>query len=462
MRCIEATSSLFLIALIVASSFSPHCLAFDIDACARVLTDEITGLVESGNIPSLHVCVVSGDEKWVKGFGEQTNEDTVFLVGSIQKVFVAISILQLYDEGLVGLDDDVNIYMPFSIRHPEYPDTPITLRMLLSHRSGLDATLPSEFAYDWGDDNPPEWTRSFSEDLVNITLEEWLELNLDEDGVLYSPSYWVREPGTGYSYSNNGYKILMCILERVTGQSIQDYMDENIFTPLQMDHTCFDSQEFMDEHAIPHTRKYGDDTNIPLPVWNGRYMLRSSASDMGNLMIALMNKGSFHGVQILKEETVELMSTNTRQSFFIREFIRKLETDGYGMGIQVCNHGLLGHGGSTVGFTGEFYLNPSKNMGFVRLSNVNAILDYTSEGWRDIGEVTDQIRTNVMRKMGLLPIVDYILLFPLAGSIVVLIRNRRRILEQLDKIFLHAISIASTSSVSWKVSSMGIALISCS
>jgi len=412
---------LFLMTLILANLFSPNCLAINIDSLDRALSNDISGLVESGDIPSLQVCIVSGDEKWVKGFGEQTDEDTVFLVGSIQKVFVAVSILQLYEEALIGLDDDINTYIPFSIRHPRYPDTPITIRMLLSHRSGLDGTLSSEFAYDWGDDNPQEWTRSFPEDLVGIPLEDWLEMNLDEDGSLYSPSHWVWEPDTRYSYSNNGYKILMCILERVTGQSIQDYMDENIFTPLQMELTGFDSLEFMDEHATPHTRKYGNDINIPLPVWNGRYMLRSSASDMGNLMMALMNEGSFLGTQILERETVDLMVTNTRSSFFLRDFVRKLKRDGYGMGIEVCNHGLLGHGGSTVGFTGEFYFSPSKDVGIVRISNVNAILDYTSEG----------IRTKVMRKTGLLPIVDYIVLFPITGSIVVLIRNRRRILEQL-------------------------------
>jgi len=435
MRRKESAAVIFLMAMIVAASFSPNCVAFNIDSLDGGLTDEISGLVESGDIPSLQICVVSGDEKWVKGFGEQTDEDTVFLVGSIQKVFVAVSILQLYEEGLIGLDDDVNMHMAFSIRHPEYPDKPITIRMLLSHRSGLDGTLPSEFAYDWGGDNPIEWTRSFPEDLVDIPLETWLELNLDMDGSLYSPSHWIWEPDTRYSYSNNGYKILMCILERVTEQSIQDYMDENIFTPLQMDHTGFDSLEFIDEHATPHTRKYGNDTNIPLPLWNGRYMLRSSVSDMGNLMMALMNDGVFEGTQILEGDTIELMSTNTRPSIFFRELLRTLKRDGYGMGIEVCNHGLLGHGGSTVGFTGEFYCSPSKDIGFVRLSNVNAILDYTSEGWRDIGKTNDQIRTKVLRKTGLLPLVDYLWLFPITGSIIVIFRNRRRILEQLSRIF---------------------------
>ena len=112
-------------------------------------------------------------------------------------MFVAVSILQLYEEGLIGLDDDVNMHMAFSIRHPEYPDKPITIRMLLSHRSGLDGTLPSEFAYDWGDDNPSEWTRSYPEDFVDLSLEEWLEMNLDIEGRLYSPSHWVWEPDTG-------------------------------------------------------------------------------------------------------------------------------------------------------------------------------------------------------------------------------------------------------------------------
>jgi len=200
-----------------------------------------------------------------------------------------------------------------------------------------------------------------------------------------------------------------------------------------MDHTGFDCLEFMDEHAIPHTRKYGDAANLPLPVWGGSYMLRSSASDMGNLMIALMNDGVFEDTRILEEETVELMASNTRPSFFLRDYQRKLKRDGYGMGIEVCNHGLLGHGGSTVGFTGEFYLNPSTDTGYVRLSNVNAILDYTSEGWRDIGHVTEQVRIMVMRKTGLLPMVDYIVLFPITGSIIVLLLNRRKILEQLGE-----------------------------
>jgi len=429
MRRKGSASILFLIVLILACTFSPNCLAYNNDSLDGAITDEISGLMVSGDIPSLHVCVVSGDEKWVKGFGEQTGEDTVFLVGSIQKVFVAVSILQLYDEGLVGLDDDVNTHMPFSIRHPGYPDTPITIRMLLSHRSGLDATLPSEFQYDWDGENPPEW-KSFSEAFEGIPLEEWLEMNLDEDGSYYTPSHWVWEPDTRYSYSNNGYKILMCILERVTGKSIQDYMDEYIFTPLQMDHTGFDCLEFMVEHAIPHTRTRGDSTNKELPIWNGQYMLRSTVSDMGHLLIALMNEGQFDDYQLLKRDTVALMFENTG-SMSLRSRLRDLLPIkdvlrvGYGLGIEVRNNGNFGHGGSTVGFTAECSFNPKTKRGFIRLSNVNAILDYTSNEWQDINSITKQIRTKVLLKIGLLPTIDIILIMKIitVGAIIMIFRG---------------------------------------
>jgi CubicO group peptidase (beta-lactamase class C family) len=59
--------------------------------------------------------------------------------GSVQKVVDATAVLQLYEKGKINLDADISNYLPFEIKHPEYPDIPITMRMLLAHRSGLDA-----------------------------------------------------------------------------------------------------------------------------------------------------------------------------------------------------------------------------------------------------------------------------------------------------------------------------------
>ncbi|MFW9944516.1 MAG: serine hydrolase domain-containing protein, partial [Candidatus Sifarchaeia archaeon] len=100
--------------------------------------EEIERIVSEGNIPSFHACVVSGGEiSWVKGFGTQEDSQTTFLIGSIQKVLVAISILQLHENGSIELDNDVSDYLPFEISNPSYPDVAITARMLLAHRTGL-------------------------------------------------------------------------------------------------------------------------------------------------------------------------------------------------------------------------------------------------------------------------------------------------------------------------------------
>ena len=422
-----------LIILLVALSVAPHGGAAETEFASDQV-EEVQRLVTEGDLPSLHASIVSGDEiVWVRGFGDQTSPDTVFFVGSIQKVFVAVSILQLYEDGRISLDDDVNDYLPFQLEHPDFPDTPVTISMLLSHRSGLVATLPSEFCYDWDGLHYPEYRGAYYPSVIGIPLGEYLSESLPSSGSLYSSDNWLFEPGTQYSYSNNGYKILMYILETVSNQTISEYMRENIFGPLKMNNTGFDASEFMEHHATPHTRTIGDATNKKLPIWNGRYMLRSTASDMGQLMIALMNEGQFDGYPLLQRETVAMMFKNTCPHIvkFIRGGIRsgELLRVGYGLGIQVMNNGIWGHGGSTVGFTAEFYINPKTRVGYVRLSNVNAILDYTSTEWRDVNGVTDKIRTLTMTGIRMLPpydLFDFVLVTVSGISLVFVVRSIQR------------------------------------
>lgn len=409
--------------LLVAQSVVPIGGAVETEIISEQI-EEIQRLVTEGDIPSLHACVVSGNENvWVRGFGDQTSHDTVFLIGSVQKVFVAISILQLYEDGSIGLDDDVNDYLPFTLEHPDFPNSPVTIRILLSHRSGLIATLPSEFCFDW---EGPDCERA----VIGIPLGEYLSKCLPSNGSLYRSSNWLFEPGTQYSYSNNGYKVLMYILETVSNQTISEYMKENIFGPLRMNNTGFNASEFMGHHATPHTRTYGNATNKELPIWNGQYMLRSTVSDMGHLLIALMNEGQFDGYQLLQQDTVALMFENTCPSIIksLRGGIRTREviSVGYGLGIGVFGNEILGHGGSTVGFTAECYFNPNTRLGYVRLSNVNAILDYTSTEWQDVNRVTDKIHTLVMTEIGMLPTIDLyfiVIVIITLGSIIALFRT---------------------------------------
>ena len=98
----------------------------------------ITQLMLEGNTPSLAASVVYKDDIiWSKGYGEQSNDNVAFMIASITKTFTTTALLQLYERGIFELDDDVNSYLPFSLRNPNYPNTPITFRLLLLHQSSL-------------------------------------------------------------------------------------------------------------------------------------------------------------------------------------------------------------------------------------------------------------------------------------------------------------------------------------
>lgn len=103
----------------------------------NTLEEKIEYLVAEGDIPSIVAGIVVNDSLvWNRGWGASA-VDTICPIDSIGKSFTATAILQLYERTLIELEDDVNNYIPFNIRHPEYPDKSITIRMLLSHQSGL-------------------------------------------------------------------------------------------------------------------------------------------------------------------------------------------------------------------------------------------------------------------------------------------------------------------------------------
>ena len=395
--------------------------------------EEIERIVSEGNIPSFHACVVSdGGISWVKGFGAQTDSETTFLIGSIQKVLVAISILQLHENGSIELDNAVSDYLPFGISNPSYPDVAITTRMLLAHRTGLDTILPHEFCYDWDGSYYPDYAygREYYTPVIGIPLGEFLNECLTPSGSYYSGSNWLYEPGTQYSYSNSGYKILMYLLEMVSKQTISEYMQENIFSPLLMNNTGFNSSDFVGHHAVPHTRISG--SNLELPIWDGQYMMRSTVSDLGHLMITLLNGGQFGDSQILQPETIDMMLERVSDFASENTVPSELRWEGYGLGLDIFSHGLYGHGGSTIGFRGLMYFNPTKTMGYVWLSNVNCILNYDSKDWYEIARNTTEIRDLVLIEVGLFPAshINPVLLIVTSVVLVIvlinLIRLRRR------------------------------------
>ena len=355
----------------------------------ETLDEKIQYLMMEGNIPSLVAGIVVNDSLvWNGGYGD-SSQDNVYLIASITKPFVATAILQLYERNLIDLDDDVNKYLLFDMRHPEYPNKPITIRMLLSHKSGLahftegdaySCYVEGEKILDWLSENRG----------LNIvryepypSFAEFLEGYLTPNGPYYSPYAWTfSEPGTKYFYSSPGYDILGYIVERVTNQTFTDYLQENILDPLNMTSTGFSVSDSPDKQAIPHERVFGvlSKTNVKLPLYDknriGGGGMRSTVHDLTQFLIAHMNEGQINGFQLLKPESVESMH---RQ---IVSFSEQSIMVGYGLGwAHLSNetykhhylHGAQGHGGEKWGFRCHMWFVEKEQgaYGIILMTNIN-------------------------------------------------------------------------------------------
>lgn len=319
---------------------------------------EILDLMAEYEVPSLQAGIVLQDQLvWVKGYGAQPSLDTVYMIGSITKLFTATAILQLHERGVIDLDADINDYLPFEVRNPSYPGLRITIRMFLTHRAGLAHDVSYSLLWD-NDEQAIEWA---NENLGgNITLwerrpslGEFLNGSLTPGGAYYSPDNWLLQPGTQWRYSNAGFLLLSYLVEQVTEQPFAYYVHENILDPLGMANTGYRASDFADRNAIPYERWNG--TIIAYPVYDflnlGGGALRSTVQDLAQFMIAHMNQGRIDGVQLLEPETVELMQ---EKQFSLTGsdlgWVGLLDFDGYGLGLVLFKNRLRGHSGAVPGY----------------------------------------------------------------------------------------------------------------
>ena len=128
------------------------------------------------------------------------------------------------------------------------------------------------------------------------------------------------------------------------------------------------------QHAIPYTRIDGE--NVELPLWDGRgSLMHTTADDMAKFMLALMHDGRRDGDQLLQPETVELMRrTTTKFRSLFKGDGDDLQRIAQGLGHSSLRGGWFGIGGSVPGYQCLFRFHPERQLGFVLLTNVNAIL----------------------------------------------------------------------------------------
>jgi len=326
---------------------------------------KIRMLMMLGSMPSLTACAIKNTSiVWSKAYGfsdiwrrEKATEDTIYMTGSITKTIIATALLQLYEQGLFDLDDDVNEYLPFTLRNPKFPDINITFMMLFAHQSSLsDHTLLNWWKFNIYLKPFPAPKDSYP----------WLEEVLVPGGRYYNQKVWSNyPPGEEANYSNVGFILLGYLLEKLTNQSFEKYCQDNILTPLNMMNTSFHPDNLVkDRLAIPYVRL--TKLYIPLRHYDFNYVtaaggVRSTLEDLSYFLIAHMNGGEYNGVRILEEETVELMHTiqypNSR----------------FGLGWIIQSNGQddthEGHTGGAPGGAAMMMMSASENTGIIFFIN---------------------------------------------------------------------------------------------
>ncbi len=285
-----------------------------------------------------------------KGYGMANYElgvpntpETVFRIGSITKTFTALSILQLEEKGLLKVTDPVSKYVP------EIPPAwnEITIHLLLCHKSGIPDFTKAK-AYE--DLNDPQH--------VEKALKEYADKPL------------LNKPGEVLRYSNSGYILLGRIIEKVSGKSYENYLQENILRPAGMTHTAVDHTY----EVVPHRAngyRWDGETIINPPNSDPEYgmaagALRSTVDDL------------YRFDRVLKEGKLISPAVTakawTAYGHFVAPPPLPIESDyGYGWMIgQDFGHRYVGHGGWVNGFVSHFTRYPDDDAVLIVLFNFEA------------------------------------------------------------------------------------------
>jgi CubicO group peptidase (beta-lactamase class C family) len=336
------------------------------------IEQELTNEVDQNEVASVSVSIVSDKEilwEWVHGYASIEDEIpasrlTLYNFMSISKVFLSVSVMQLMEDNRLDLDDDINLYLPFPVRNPFFPDDPITVKMLLNHTSGIahpnGEYWEPEFYYLHPWDNMP-------------ALSEWLPEYLIPGGVSYRRSVWKNfRPGYAELYSNIGTSLLALVIEQASGLSYTEYCRKHIFDPLEMYYTGFMYAEVDTSLlAVPHLNTY----NV-YPMYNLKHYpaanLKSNLEDFSHFMIAMLNKGLYNGKKILEPASVDRMF--------------ELNNSSTGMSLiwKHCPGDCIGHSGGGEGFSSRFELYPDHKKAMIILSNTRNDLVYPQDRIYDL------------------------------------------------------------------------------
>ena len=322
---------------------------------AQRLEQAITYEMEEKDLPAVFIALVDDQEiVWATGFGlahpEQeiaASAGSVHRVASLSKLFTDMAVMQLVEQEKIDIDAPVTDYLP-ELRPRNPFDKEITLRQIMSHRSGIVREPPVGHYFD-----PTE-----------PTVAQLVE-SLNKTDIVYEPELRTK-------YSNAAISVAGYTVEKVAGQPFDQYMETNILQPIGMSRSSYIPKPEITEHLATGYMWGYDGRSFEAPTFElgmvpaaGMY---STVKDLGEFMKMLSNDGMTAEVQILNKETLEKM--------WKIQYAEEGQKSGFGLGFYVSEfegRRQIGHGGVMYGYATQIAALPEEKLGVVTIITIDAV-----------------------------------------------------------------------------------------
>ena len=347
---------MLLLLLVIPFALSSQAKAKNVEQFVTEVDENIPYLLKKFHVPGTAIALIDDGEIILqKGYGLADVEKQIpvttktgFNIGSISKTIAAWGVMKLVHEGKLDLDAPAEQYLTrWQLPKSEFNSEGVTIRRLLSHTAGL-----SLHGY-------PGWS---PEDTLP-SVEESLNGKNNGPGRVEI----IMEPGTEYKYSGGGYTMLQLIVEEVTGQLFEDFIQIEVLNPLGMTNSSYKIDNKIMAASSSEYDRYGEQTDFELFTAQAAAGLHTNIEDFTRFALANQHQSNDHDqyAHVLPGHVIEDMMKPVPQA--VGRF-------GYGLGymtesIQGVDALLAGHRGANTGWHAIFSVNPDSNDGFVMITN---------------------------------------------------------------------------------------------
>jgi CubicO group peptidase (beta-lactamase class C family)/D-alanyl-D-alanine dipeptidase len=314
-------------------------------AASAILERFVEHEMADKGLPALSIALVEDQTVvWARGFGVANSRDstratarTVYRVGSVSKLFTDIGVMQLVERGALDLDVPVTRYLP-RFRPSGAGASAITLRELMSHRSGLVREPPAGHYFD---NSGP-------------TLDATVG-SLNDTRLVYAPKATAK-------YSNAGIAVAGLVLQTASGQRFPDYLARSVLRPMGLDDSAFEPESSLAQRLATASMWTLDGRTFVAPTF------QLGMAPAGSMYSTVMDLGRFMSMLFARGKTASgrLMSDNSLAEMWRPQFAPRGATAGFGLGFDVSaldGHRMVRHGGAIYGFATELAALPDDKLG---------------------------------------------------------------------------------------------------